>query len=239
MEPNIPYLSTRVLYCVVSHPASVPELLPPLLPSLLLLRAPWVPWGALTTSPLLLPSCPFHMSGNAFLLRVSVSSRDFLCDGRPFGLSAHMFRAISRRQHERLGLQVNDAWLEGEGEGGKENGEGTAKERGAEGGGKRSSLAWGHLINDPQGSGGRPNVAFRTIRVTVAASAAPAAPASSFPPSFPPSLLPSLPTLSASGNNARERVVIAVVAVEAMEGGAEGKELFVQYSQDPTHLGYI
>jgi hypothetical protein len=147
-----------------------------------------------------------------------------------------MFRAISLRQHERLGLQVNDAWLEGEGEGGKENGEGAAKERDAEGGGKRSSLAWGHLINDPQGSGGRPNVAFRTIRVTVAT---PAAPASSFPPSFPPSLLPSLPTLSASGNNARERVVIAVVAVEAMEGGAEGKELFVQYSQEPTRLGYI
>jgi len=65
------------------------------------------------------------------------------------------------------------------------------------------------------------------------------APHGTSPPSLPPSLLPLLPSLSASGHNQVERGVVAVGKLAGMEGGKEGKELFVNYGQDPMSVGYV
>lgn len=78
---------------------------------------------------------------------------DFLLDGQPSGLSAQLFRAVVERRQQLLGREwggVNDAWLEdGDGKGQKQTAE-------------RANIAWGHLINDPQGSvDGKANVAFQ------------------------------------------------------------------------------
>lgn len=161
--------------------------------------------------------------GNGYLLRVGIAFKDLLCDGRPEGISAQLFRARAEREMERNGIGVCTRWLEEEGEG--EEGREERKEKGRLAG----CLGLGHLINDPKGSECDANVVFKASRLT----------ADSAPPSLPPSLLPYLPTLSASGNNRMERVVVAVVALEGIEGGRDGKELFVSYGQDPTSVGYV
>ena len=154
---------------------------------------------------------------------MGVAFKDLLCDGRPNGISAQLFRAHSERETEYKGMRVNSCWLEEEEE--DERG----REGGREGGRLEGCLALGHLINDPKGSEYEANVVFKATRLT----------ADSSPPSLPPSLLPLLPSLSASGDNQVERVVVTVVTLAGMEGGKEGKELFVNYGQDPMSVGYV
>jgi hypothetical protein len=168
----------------------------------------------------------YQKIGNSYLLRVGVAFKDLLCDGRPDGISAQLFRAHSERVRANKGMEVNSCWLEEEEE---EEGEGGREGEKKEGRRLEGCLALGHLINDPKGSEYEANVVFKATRLT----------ADSSPPSLPPSLLPLLPSLSASGDNQVERVVVVVVAMGGMEGGKEGKELFVNYGQDPLSVGYV
>jgi hypothetical protein len=106
---------------------------------------------------------------------------DFLVDAQPWGLSAQLFRAVVARRKDLPGHvwgRVNDAWLEGGGEGGR--GEGGAsqpdqqqeqQEQQGEGGEwkrrAKCACALGHVMNDPQGSvTGRPNVVFKVCLVS-------------------------------------------------------------------------
>ncbi len=165
-----------------------------------------------------------------------------LCDGRPDGLSAQLFRAVARRLREKKGVCVNDSWLDEEGGGGGGGDRGVevdTKTKSTQPPSSISSssssstpfplsLALGHLINDPQGAHPptHANVVFRTTQLS----------ATHLPS---PSLLSLVPTLTASGNNREERVVVCVVAAEAVEGGEEGRELLVEYGQDPRSVGYV